>query len=201
MAGRGDTQASRVDARLVLDAGRRRLRALMREIQRLPAVSDESTGEAYRRWQSLVKAFVAEFAGQQQLYECDVWPLFRERLPGESSTVARIQTRLREAAEALARLHWLGDRDVAANALVECVFHEVEALLRAERSVLGRLDGSLPESVWYELGGRMQRRQRLLPTRPHPDLPTWTPALRFLGPIVGIADRLRDAAQPAPTGV
>jgi hypothetical protein len=59
---------------------------------------------------------------------------------------------------------------------------------------------SLPGQVLEEIGAKLVRRQFMVPTRPHPDIPTSPWVAAVAGPVIGLVDRATEAFAFGPSG-
>lgn len=78
--------------------------------------------------------------------------------------------------------------------LMRDVRHHVE---EEEREIFPRLREAMSNEDLQELGERMERARRMVPTRPHPNAPTSPAAKAATGPPMALIDRIRDAVRDA----
>ncbi|REE95129.1 hemerythrin domain-containing protein [Thermomonospora umbrina] len=67
-----------------------------------------------------------------------------------------------------------------------------EHVADGEGVILPRLAAVCDEATLTDLGGRIERAERMAPTRPHPSAPDTPPLNRLSAPATGLVDRARD---------
>lgn len=166
-------------------------RALLKELEALPALPDATPADLRRKqWtvELLVPALSSHETAEQELF----WPAVRDMVEGGPALADRALEQERKASSILSRLDGLAPDDEDFDQLVEELVSSVRQHVALEDAVLRRLEASLEEEQRRDLGGRLQRATRHGPTRAHPHAPTNPAAVRVVRPVAAAADRARD---------
>jgi hypothetical protein len=176
------------------------LRRLMRDIEREPSVSQRAKGGDLRRLQTLTDDLRRCFVIHERSKERYLWPVLRRAWPDGDVISRAARLRAQHVEKRFIKLCWLGERDAHANAVLDEALARIQEHISLEGHLLGRIRLSLPGEVGEEIGAKFARRQLLLPTRPHPDMPISPRVAAVLGPVIGLADRVVEAFSFGPSG-
>jgi Hemerythrin HHE cation binding domain len=188
------------DVVTVLARQHRHLRALSREIQRQPRVRDGACGAELRRREQLLDQLRRCFVIHERSKQRYVWPALC-RAWTDGGAIAGVAAQLRQRAEAgFVKYRWLSERDPRVDELIDDLLAGIDEHIALEEHLLDRMRRGLPEPVREHLGAKLDRRGFLVPTRPHPDLPSPRWAAAAVEPVLGAVDRLVEAFSFGPSG-
>lgn len=188
------------DAVTVLSRRHDELGRLIREVERLPRVSLDATGPELRRLQELMAELRRCFVVHERLKERYLWPALRRAWPDGRVISRAARDKKRQVEERFVKFRWLSERDVLVNGVMDQILAGIEDHISLESHLLGRMRRSLPGEVLEDIGAKLARRQFLVPTRAHPDMPALPWAAAIAGPVVGLADRVTEAFAFGPSG-
>jgi len=170
------------------------VKAMLAQLQEGPRASTGATAEQLAFRKQSVDAVIIEESKHEAAEQMYFWPAVK-RLGPDGQRVA--EAGLEQEAEAdpvLADLDKLQPDDegfeerlvaFTAAARAHITYEEAHAwpLLRA----------SISADEAQSLGDQITRAKKLAPTRPHPHVPAQPGAVKAVGPVAAVADRLRDA--------
>jgi hypothetical protein len=164
---------------------------IRREFERIEALSTaEAKANAAR---DLISFLVAHETAEQEL----VHPLARQGPNGDQIVEARLKEE-QEGEERLAELERIDvdtpDFDVALAKLKKDVLEHAD---NEEEKEHPRLREAVDEEHLQSLASVFETAKKAAPTHPHPESPNSAIGNLALGPIVAVADRVRDAARSA----
>lgn len=184
-----------------LDEGHRRLRELLVAIGELPRDSVHIDGAQMRQRQILLRRLRREFVALATLKERSLWPAVRRHLVSGDDLVARAIRQKRYVELLMDKLRWFAHRDPRVDDLLARLLTCAREHLDFENALFERLSTELPDEERQRIAEQLRHPPALLPTRPHPDLPTAPWAARLLGPVAAAVDRVHDRLQTAPNGL
>ncbi|HET9257546.1 MAG TPA: hemerythrin domain-containing protein [Pseudonocardiaceae bacterium] len=150
------------------------------------STSDEAQRLAEEVVISLVKHSVAE--------EIYLYPAVREHVPNGNEIADHEVHEHDEAEQIMKRLESLKPADAEFWPTTRELMTAIRHHAREEEDILfPRLRQHCTEQQLLELGKKVQKAEKMAPTRPHPGAPSEGSALAALAPGAGLIDRLRDA--------
>jgi hypothetical protein len=188
------------DAVTVLSRQYAGLRRLMREIKAQPRIGDGANGRKLRHRQELIDKMRRCFVIHERAKQRYLWPVLRRAWPDGDGIACAARQRRRHVDERFIKYRWLSERDVHAEEVIDEALAGIEEHLSLEDHLLGRIHRGLPEEVREQIGAKLATRQFLVPTRPHPDMPTPPWAAAVTGPVLGVVDRMVEAVSFGPSG-
>lgn len=136
--------------------------------------------------QTLVQHEVAE--------ELVVYPAFHEYVVNPDDMLDARLAEQAEAEEQLKRMEAMEESDPAfAEALQSLQTAVLAHAQHEEAEVIPLLERFVDSGVLLELGDKYEMAKLSAPTHPHPHVPDRPPGNRLLGPVVAMADKMRDA--------
>jgi hemerythrin superfamily protein len=146
-----------------------------------------------KRARDLADTVVAELVRHSVSEEMHVYPAMRKHLPDGDQAVAHD---IEEHKEIESLLKELESADATTPAFRDVVQRLVEVLddhvADEEQDQFPQLRARIPAAELVEIGAKVEKAQRLAPTRPHPNAPNAKLFHVVAGPGVGLVDRLRD---------
>jgi hemerythrin superfamily protein len=146
-----------------------------------------------RRRRELADTVVAELVRHSVSEEMHVYPAMREHLPDGDQAV---EHDIEEHKEIEGLLKELERADADGAEFTDVVQRLVTVLddhvADEERDQFPQLRARIPAEELVAIGAKVERAQRLAPTRPHPNAPNAKLFHVLAGPGVGMVDRLRD---------
>jgi hemerythrin superfamily protein len=146
-----------------------------------------------RRRRELADTVVAELVRHSVSEEMHVYPAMREHLPDGDQAV---EHDIEEHKEIESLLKELERADADGAEFTDVVQRLVTVLddhvADEERDQFPQLRARIPADELVAIGAKVERAQRLAPTRPHPNAPNAKLFHVLAGPGVGMVDRLRD---------
>jgi Hemerythrin HHE cation binding domain len=188
------------DVVTVLSRQHDELGRLMRAIEREPQIGAGASGRDLRRLQVMIDDLRRCFVIHERSKERYLWPVLRRAWPDGDAIFRAARLHKRHVEERLVKLRWLSERDAYASEVLDEVLAGIQEHISLENHLLGRIRRSLPREILEEVGARLARKQFLVPTRPHPDMPVSPRVAAVLGPVIGLADRLIEAFSFGPSG-
>jgi hypothetical protein len=188
------------DAVTVLAGQHGHMAELIREIERQPAIGEQSMGGDLRRFQELLEELRRYFVVHETVKLRYLWPVLRREWPDGDAIAGAARAQKVHAEELFIKLRWLSERDVHANAVTAELLGVIREHVRLESHFLGRLHGTFSGAALKGIGDRLNRRQVLAPTRPHPDMPSSPRLAAVLAPVTGLVDRVVEAFSFGPSG-
>jgi hypothetical protein len=188
------------DAVTVLAGQHGHVAELIREIERQPAIGEQSMGGDLRRFQELIEELRRYFVVHETVKLRYLWPVLRREWPDGDAIAGAARAEKLHAEELFIKLRWLSERDVHVNAVTAELLTVIREHIRLESHFLGRLHDTFPGEALEGFGDRLNRRQVLAPTRPHPDMPSSPRLVAVLAPVTGLVDRVVEAFSFGPSG-
>lgn len=149
-------------------------------------------GSAERR--ASTRRVVADLVRDAAVKEAHLYPFMRRFLPDGDAVAARQVADNGRVEWAMKELESAeGDAGRFETLLVRLTA-QVRARFAEEARIFPKLLGATTVRQRQEYGRRLQTAKRSAPTRPHPAGPDEPPMNRITHPSLGIADRVRDAA-------
>src|SRR5215207_1494598 len=168
----------------ILTTDHREVTALLTEIQ-------STTDPESRR--DLADTAISELVRHAVAEEMYVYPAMRKHLPDGDKAV---EHDVEEHKEIESLLKELEKADAAGSDFRDVVRRLTDVLddhvADEEQEQFPQLRARIPAAELVEIGAKVERAQRLAPTRPHPNAPNAKPFHLLVGPGVGLVDRLRD---------
>ncbi|MHB1594853.1 MAG: hemerythrin domain-containing protein [Streptosporangiaceae bacterium] len=189
-----------MDAVTVLARESGELRALAAAVRSQPGIGDGATGRQLRRRQELIDELRRCFVTHERAKQRYLWPALRRTWPDGAAIADAARRRGRHIEEHFIKYRWLSARDVRVDEVVAEILGGIEEHVSSEHHLLGRIHRGLDLRDREEIGAKLTARRLLVPTRPHPDMPSAPWAAAALGPVLGLADRLVEAFSFGPTG-
>ena len=125
--------------------------------------------------------------------EAEVYPAVKVKVSEQEAEQARKEHA--EAEQTMKRLERLKPEDPGFEAELATLIREIrEHVAEEEADMFPRMREVFTQDELDALGSRVKGVKALAPTRPHPSAPDGPPGDLLLGPVVGLFDRLRDAA-------
>jgi hypothetical protein len=179
----------------VLSKDHEEVQRMLAELEAGPtAATGADVIQLVRRKRMAEELIIAE-SRHEAAEEMYFWPAVREHLPGGDELAGTAIGQEQEGKRVLDLLGKLGTglpefEDVLARftrAAREHIRFEEDSVWPALARVLTAQDAA-------GLGQKLAEGKQAAPTRPHPGMPAHPGVLKGAGPVVGAADRLRDAA-------
>jgi hypothetical protein len=188
------------DAVTVLSRYHRELGELVRDIGRRPRIGHGIKGEPLRQLESEFDELRRCFVMHEWCKHLYLWPELRRAWPDGKALADAARRRKQHVEDRFIKLRWLTERDPQAADVLDEVLAGISEHVSLEQHLLGRMRRTLPRQVLERAGGKLARREFLVPTRPHPCLPARPWAAAILGPVTGAADRVIEAFSFGPSG-
>jgi hypothetical protein len=134
-------------------------------------------------------ALVATLCRHLSAEEQYLYPAVRGALPGGDGLADR-ERRADRALRLAAGSRDLGSRDPGSRDLAALIVGHIR---RCERELFPALRRELDEVALIRLGNRVEIALEAAPSRPHPALPDRPPWNKWVDPVVGAVDKVRDA--------
>lgn len=183
-----DTTGARVDAIELIRSDHREVEQLFSQLE--AATNDETKLELGQR-------IIEELSVHAVVEEMILYPGTR-RAAGEGPLVDHAieeHDRLKRVLADLDGKKPTDERFTAGFTLAKQLVEEHVA--EEEGELLPKLRNAVDAEELHRMGAAMEKAKKLAPTRPHPHAPSTPPGNIVLGPVVGLVDRLRDAARDA----
>lgn len=151
------------------------------------------TNDATRRHRKeLLNRAIIELVRHSVAEEAEVYPRIRERVSYAEADRALHQHA--EAEQTMKLLDHLEPSDAMFDKRLADLIQEVrEHIAEEEAEMFPQLrDGFSPDER-RKMGAKVERVKAMAPTRPHPNAPHQPPAIKVVGPVAGLFDRMRDA--------
>lgn len=176
-----------VDAITLLIEDHRRVDALFDEYR---DATDSATKER------LVRTIISELSIHAAIEEQFLYPVVREVVSGGEELAEESLDEHQQVKDVLAALERLGVDDpefeAQMNALIDDVRHHVG---EEESELFPKLREAVSQEQLVQMGRALAAGKAMAPTRPHPELPNRPPANFVVGPVAGVADRVRDGLE------
>jgi hypothetical protein len=182
------------DAVTVLARQHHELDEMVRGIERRPR-----TGPGPRPSRDIVE-LRRRFVVHEWSKHLHLWPVLRRAWPDGKALAGAAWRQKQYVEDRFIKLRWLGDRDPRAAGVLDELLDGIGEQVSLEQHILGRMRRTLPRQVLVQVGGKLTRREFLMPTRPHPYLPEQPWAALVFGLMTGAADRVFEALPFGPGG-
>jgi hemerythrin-like domain-containing protein len=165
---------------------------------KLEAMQPATTPAQRKRRKDLVDQVTIELIRHAVAEEAEVYPAVQDKLTKKEAERARKEHA--EAEETMKRLERLEPEDSGFEAELSTLMREIrDHVAEEEGEMFPRMREVFTQDELDKLGSRVKGVKMLAPTRPHPSAPDRPPGDLLLGPVVGLFDRLRDAASKRGT--
>jgi hemerythrin superfamily protein len=160
---------------------------------RLESMQPATTPAQRKRRKDLVDQVTIELVRHSVAEEAEVYPAVKDKVSEKEAEQARKEHA--EAEQTMKRLERLKPEDPGFEAELATLIREIrEHVAEEEGDMFPRMREVFTQDELDALGSRVKGVKALAPTRPHPSAPDRPPGDLLLGPVVGLFDRLRDAA-------
>ncbi|HEU0088168.1 MAG TPA: hemerythrin domain-containing protein [Pseudonocardiaceae bacterium] len=181
------TPTTQTDLITILTDQHREVDAMFLQLENMDGASGE---EAKRLTEQVVILLVQHSVAE----EVHLYPATREYVPGGDEIADHELAEHEEAEQTMKRLESLTAEDAdfwpTVHELIGEVRHHVQ---EEENNLFPKLRAACTAEQLQELGQKVERTEKVAPTRPHPSAPSEGALLGVLAPGVGLVDRLRDA--------
>jgi hemerythrin-like domain-containing protein len=158
------------------------------------ATTGADQGQLARRKKIVEQLVIAE-SKHEAVEEMYFWPVVRERQPSGDTLAATAIGQEQEGKQALQLLDKAkADQPDFEDLLAKFTKAARDHIFFEETSVWPGLKAILSKEDAASLGQKLEAAKKIAPTRPHPKVPAQPGGLKGAGPLIGAADRLRDAA-------
>ena len=165
---------------------------------KLESMGPATTDAQRKRRKDLVDQVTIELVRHSVAEEAEVYPAVQDKLTKKEAERARKEHA--EAEQTMKRLEGLKPEDEGFDAELATLMREVrEHVAEEEGEMFPRMREVFTQDELDKLGSRVKGVKALAPTRPHPSAPDSPPGDLLMGPVVGLFDRLRDAASKRGT--
>ena len=165
---------------------------------KLESMGPATTDAQRKRRKDLVDQVTIELVRHSVAEEAEVYPAVQDKLTEKEAERARKEHA--EAEETMKRLERLSPEDEGFDAELATLMREIrEHVAEEEGEMFPRMREVFTQDELDKLGSRVKGVKALAPTRPHPSAPDTPPGDLLMGPVVGLFDRLRDAASKRGT--
>jgi hemerythrin superfamily protein len=152
---------------------------------------DGATDDEARRLAEQVVTSLVEHSVAEEIY---LYPTVRKALPGGDAIAEHEISEHDEAEQTMKRLEALTPDQPAFWPTLRTLISEIRHhVAEEENSLFPQLRAACSEEQLQELGRKVERIQKISPTRPHPFSPSEGTALAVVAPGAGLVDRVRDA--------
>ncbi|MEV5510796.1 hemerythrin domain-containing protein [Streptomyces orinoci] len=141
----------------------------------------------------LVERVTMELVAHSAVEKEHLYPAVRDHLPDGAGWVERELADHDRVERILRELEELEPGDEEFARLLPLLVAQVTThVLEQEQRLFPRLGARCPTEVLAELGEKVRRSRRLVPTRPRPGIPDLAPVTKAVSPGLGLLDRIRD---------
>lgn len=179
----------------VLRRDHNQVRYLMEQIEALPQPG--TTKEVTSRYTSILDMMTMALSPHEAAEEAELWPLVARCLPGGEELARRAGSDEQGSKE---RLETLADLSPEEPRFVEELAKLLDDLRRHvafEERVFLQLEETVARAERARVGRRVERLEKLGPTRPHAKAGS-SRAAALAAPLTGLLDRTKDAAKGRP---
>ncbi len=149
------------------------------------------TAKSPDTFSELVHAIVTHEVAEEEI----VYPEFRDHGGSEAIADARLGEQ-REAEQVLQKMEHLDTSSADFTRMLHDLSRAVAKHAKSEESeVFASLKSTLPEKDLRDLGSLYKAARSVAPTHPHPKAPDSPPGNVVAGPVLALADRIRDAVR------
>ncbi|MFI7129444.1 hemerythrin domain-containing protein [Nonomuraea sp. NPDC050153] len=165
-----------------------------RAVEQMFAELDGMRGEIGEEAKILVEQVVIELTRHSIAEEAHLYPAVREHVQGGDKLADQEIAEHSDAERTMKRLEGLEPGDAGFWPAVDLLMSQIRAHVREEENDLfPRLREACPPEELRELGAKVERAQKIAPTRPRPAAPGASPAGKLTALGAGLVDRIRDA--------
>jgi uncharacterized protein YdcH (DUF465 family) len=181
------------DAFQVLKKDHEEMKTMLAQLEEGPKVSTGATADQLKQRKRAVEAMIIEEAKHEAVEQQYFWPAVRKVGPeGERVADAGLEQEA-EADPILANLDRLKADDAEFEGLLMAFISAARAHIAFEEGhAWPLLRSAITAEEADSLGKRLSEAKKLAPTRAHPDIPPQAGPAKAVGPVAGVADRLRD---------
>ncbi|HEY1626254.1 MAG TPA: hemerythrin domain-containing protein [Streptosporangiaceae bacterium] len=179
----------------VLASDHEEVRRMLAELTTGPTMASGASEDELLLRKRMTEQLVIAESGHEAVEEMLFWPVVRERVAGGNALADEAIVQEQTAKEVLDRLDRLDASEAAFEDLLG--MFTVAALTHMEFEELRvwpALSAGLSVTEAEELAGQIIVAKQAAPTRPHPRTPATPGVQKTVGPLAGIADKIRDAA-------
>ena len=152
-----------------------------------------------RRRAELRDKVITELVRHSVAEEMYLYPATRKVIPGGDQLADREIEEHAAAERVMKDLEKVAPEDARFDELLAQLITDIRGHVAEEESDLfPRLQAACSEQELVDLGEKVRRAKKVVPTRPHPSAPDTPPGNMALGPVVGLVDRIRDALTGRP---
>ena len=177
------------DVITILTRDHREIDRLFDELELTIGATDEPT---QRDRKELLDRVTIELVRHSVAEEAEVYPRVKERVSFAEAEHAKHEhtevTRTMKLLEGLEPDHPMFDKQ-----LMTLIQEVREHVAEEEAEIFPQLRSHFSPDELQRMAVRVERVKSLAPTRPHPAAPDAPPAIKLVGPIAGLFDRMRDA--------
>jgi hemerythrin-like domain-containing protein len=179
----------------VLGQDHQEVKRMLAELERGPTAATGASDNHLALRKKIVEELIIEESKHEATEEMYFWPAVRDHLPDGDRLADTATGQEQEGKEILDRLDKLNANQPEFEELVLTFINAGrEHIAFEETDVWPQLRQTLTEDEVIQLGDKIAEAKKTAPTRPHPHTPPSPGVLKGAGPVVGAADRLRDAA-------
>jgi hypothetical protein len=170
------------------------VKAMLNRLADGPTATSGATGEQLAQRKRLVDDLIIEESRHEAAEQQHFWPAMRALGP-EGDRVADQAIEQETAGEAtLDKLDAVGPDDQRFESLLATFASDARAHTAFEEAhAWPLLSATLSQQESAELADKITQAKKTAPTRPHPKVPPQRGALKTAGPLMAMADKLRDA--------
>jgi hemerythrin-like domain-containing protein len=179
----------------VLGHDHQEVKQMLSELEKGPTSAAGARDDELALRKKMVEQLVIEESRHEAAEEMHFWPTVRDRVPDGERLADTATSQEQEGKHVLDRLDKLDASDPEFEQLVATFIQAGrEHISFEETQVWPVLRTALNTEEASELGDKIVEAKKTAPTRPHPHTPPAPGVLKAAGPVVGAADRARDAA-------
>jgi hemerythrin superfamily protein len=183
------------DVIAVLTHDHREVEEMFQQLEGLRGQTDDASKQRRRE---LVDQVIIELVRHSVAEEVEVYPQVQAKVSAEEAERAKHEHG--EAEETMKALDGMDPDDPQFEVQLETLMREIrEHVAEEEGEMFPRMREVFSQDELNKLGSRVKGVKMLAPTRPHPSAPDRPPGDLLLGPVVGLFDRLREAASKRGT--
>ena len=179
----------------VLGQDHKEVKRMLAELEKGPIAATGASDNHLTLRKKMVEELVIEESRHEAVEEMYFWPAVRDRLPNGDELADTATGQEQKGKEILDRLDKLNvDQPEFEELVLTFINAGREHIAFEETKVWPPLRRTLTDDETARLGDEIAEAKKTAPTHPHPHTPPSPAVLKGAGPVVGAADRLRDAA-------
>jgi hemerythrin-like domain-containing protein len=179
----------------VLGQDHQEVKRMLAELEKGPTAATGANDNHLLLRKKMAEELIIEESRHEAAEEMYLWPAVRDRLPNGDELADTATGQEQEGKKVLDQLDKLNADQAEFEELVFTFINAGrEHIAFEETKVWPPLRATLTEDEAARLGEQIAEAKKTAPTRPHPRTPPSPGVLKGAGPVVGAADRLRDAA-------